>query len=64
MKVKELIEHLKKFDPEMSCVTIIGDCDEVYEAGEPYIVYVDDGEDPNSWGDDKNKSRKVQAVRV
>lgn len=64
MKIRELIEQLKQFDPELSVVTVVGDCDEVYEAGEPYEVYIDDADEPSIIRDMPEPGIQVLAIRI
>jgi hypothetical protein len=48
MKVRDLIEHLQKHDPEMPVVTISGPCDDVYlvRGANVSLVLFDEHGDP------------------
>ncbi len=63
-KVRDLIADLQKLDPELPCINIVGDCDEVYEANGPVLGYIDDEENPMSWSLTQTRSAKVKAVQV
>jgi hypothetical protein len=65
MKVAELIAHLRKLDPELPVVNIVGDCDYVQGATEPQIIFVNDAELPSIWSrDDRSDTCSVRVVWV
>jgi hypothetical protein len=64
MKVRELIAELQKLDPEAMVVSIMGDCDEVCEAGSPVTGFVDQPDDPLTFSEVRTAHCTVPAVWV